>query len=172
MSLSDTPACQSPYLLIGFTHQVFVDALRSLAARGDALHYQRCAGRSVAGSKHLVDRALLAGIGFDIASLVLFDAELFEQSLCHRVCEAHSEQHELGGDNLFFARMDEIHATGLRVFIPAYLLYFHFVDMSVLADELACIKKPAARISLLMTAGSILHPREIWPRSLLSLIHF
>lgn len=61
--------------------------------------------------------------------------------------------------------MDEIHATGLRVFIPAYLLYFHFVDMSVLADELACIKKPAARTSLLMTAGSLQHHREIGPRS-------
>ena len=37
MSLSDTPACQSPYLLIGFTHQVFVDACAAL--RPEAMHF-------------------------------------------------------------------------------------------------------------------------------------
>ena len=132
-----------------------MDALRGFTSRGYTLHDKRCACRGITCGKHLGYGTLLVTVDLDVAALVFLHSKLFEQTLGYRIGEAHGKQHELGGYYLLLAGVDEIHAASLRIFLPAHLLDFHLVDMSVLADELAGVKQPAACTSLFVAARSL-----------------
>src|SRR5574341_1927048 len=121
---------------VGRPHQIAVALPGRAPSLVDRPDHQALAAPAVAGGKDPRNAGReLAVLGLSVGAGILFDAELFENSLL-RAEEAHGEEHEIGGINSLRAGNSLGDEGALCVLAPFHVVDVHLFDPPLLiADE-------------------------------------